>query len=245
MGLFARRAQHAQSRAQSRAQHQPGRELTNDERAALPLGFEAAGEALAARSPYVVETCWVVGHDLAGQGVSLGESLEALRATTRLIAGREPTFDESHSLAVAWSEATLGFLHRLSCADPLTGLATHAHVRERISELYRDSRARRHALVITDAHLPSPRQDGVDTLAVARRMTLLGETARTVFSSAAAIGQIGHNRLIVVVPRDQSLGSRVSLLKRMVEDTADRIWIEGLPETDIGAGYLLDELARS
>lgn len=241
MGLFTRRAH----RAQGRAHHPPGTELTARQRASLPPSFEAAGEALAAGSPFVVETCWVAGRDLAGQGVSLGESLEALRATTQLVTGRDPTFAESHSLAVAWSEATLGYLHSLSCADPLTGLATHAHVRERISELYRDSRARRHALVITDAHLPNPRQHDVDTFAVARRMTLLGETARTVFSSAAAIGQIGHNRLIVVVPRDESLGSRVSLLKRMVEDTADRIWIEGLPDTDVGAGYLLDELARS
>lgn len=241
MGLFTRRTH----RAQGRAHHLPGTELTEKQRAALPRSFEAAGEALAAGSPFVVETCWVAGRDLAGQGVSLGESLEALRATTQLVVGREPTFDESHSLAVAWSEAMLGYLHSLSCADPLTGLATPAHVRGRISELYRDSRARRHALVITDAHLPDAPQDGVDTLAAARRMTILGATARSVFSSAAAIGQIGHNRLIVVVPRDESLGSRVSLLKRMVEDTADRIWIEGLPETDIGAGYLLDELARA
>jgi len=199
---------------------------------------------LAAGSPFVVEACWVVGRELADLGVSLGESLEGLRTTTRLVVDRDPTFCESHSLAVAWSEATLGYLHSLSCADPLTGLATHAHVRERISELYRDARSCRHVLVVTDAHLPDATTDGTDSLAAARRMTLLGQTARSVFTSAAAIGQIGHNRLVIVVPRDDSLGPRVSLLKRMVENTADRVWIEGLPETDVSAGHLLDELSR-
>ena len=240
MGVFARRSR----RAHGRAHHQPGTELTEKQRGALPPRFEAAGEALAAGSPFVVETCWVVGRDLAELGISLGESLDGLRATTQLVVGRDPTFCESHALAVSWSEATLGYLHSLSCADPLTGLATHAHLRERISELYRDARACRHALVVTDAHLPDGRHDAVDSLAAARRMTLLGQTARSVFTGAAAVGQVGHHRLVVVVPRDETLGSRVSLLKRMVENTADRIWIEGLPETDTGAGFLLDELAR-
>lgn len=210
----------------------------------LPPRFEAVAEALADRSSYVAEACWVVGHDLADTGVSLGEGLEDLRTTTQTVESRDPAFAEVHALSVAWSEATLGYLHTISCADPLTGLSTLAHVRERISELYRDARARSHALVVTDAHLPGTPGGKTDSIATAHRMSLLGQTARTVFVGAAAVGQVGHSRMIVVTARDETLVRRLGLLKRMVEHSADRIWIEGLPENDRSAGFLLDELAR-
>ncbi|MFI5625657.1 hypothetical protein ACIA03_19475 [Nocardioides sp. NPDC051685] len=219
-------------------------ELSEEQRAALPPRFEAVAEALAERSSYVAEACWVVGHDLAETGVSLGESLEDLRMTTQTVDSRDPAFAEVHALSVAWSEATLGYLHTISCADPLTGLSTLAHVRERISELYRDARARSHALVVTDAHLPGPPGGRTDSIATARRMSLLGQTARSVFAGAAVVGQVGHSRMVVVAPRDETLVKRLGLLKRMVEHSADRIWIEGLPENDTSAGFLLDELAR-
>ena len=238
MGFFAKLLRHDKGRPAA------GVELTEEQRAALPRRFEAAGEALAAGSPFVVEACWVVGRDLAEVGVSLGESLEGLRTTTLFVADRDPTFDECHALSLAWSEATLGYLHRLSCADPLTGLATMAHVRERISELYRDAVANSHALVVTEAHLPTAPDGSVDLIAAARLMALLGETARGVFAPSATIGQVGHSRVVVLAPRDDSLASRVSLMKRMADAAADRVWIEGLPRTDESAASLLDELAR-
>ena len=219
-------------------------ELSAAQRAALPPRFEAVAEALAERSSYVAEACWVVGHSLAESGVALGESLEDLRTTTQAVDRRDPAFAEVHALSVAWSEATLGYLHTLSCADPLTGLATLAHVRERISDLYREARGASHALVVTDAHLPGTSGGLSDSISAARRMSLLGQTARSVFASAAAVGQIGQSRMVVVTPRDEMLVKRLSLLKKMVEHSADRIWIEGLPENDTSAGYLLDELAR-
>ncbi|NYI79055.1 hypothetical protein [Nocardioides panzhihuensis] len=219
-------------------------ELSEQQRALLPERFEAVAEALAERSSYVAEACWVVGHDLAETGVSLGESLEDLRMTTQTVENRDPAFVEVHALSVAWSEATLGYLHTISCADPLTGLSTLAHVRDRISELYRDAKACSHALVVTDAHLPGAPGQKTDSIATARRMSLLGQTARTVFAGAAAVGQVGHSRMVVVAPRDETLVKRLGLLKRMVEHSADRIWIEGLPENDQSAGFLLDELAR-
>lgn len=205
----------------------------------LPSGFAAVGDALADGS-HVIEACWVAGRRLAEEGASLGEGLQGLRATTQLIRRRDPAFEESQALCLAWSEATLGYLHGLSCSDPLTGLATLAHIRERISELYRDAAARSHALVVTQAAL---REEG-DAVSKARTLTLLGHTARTVFSGAEAIGHVGGSRLVVVAARDDQLARRVSLLKRMAEPAAVRVWIEGLPETDDHAATLLDELAR-
>ena len=40
---------------------------------------------------------------------------------------------------MAWSDATLEYLHDLSCEDPLTGLASLAHVRTRLDEIYREA----------------------------------------------------------------------------------------------------------
>ncbi len=230
MGLVGRRA--------------PAMPMPEAMRVALPPGFEAAGEALAAEeAARVLQACWVVGRDLANMGMSLGESIEGLRSTTRLVARRDPRFEETRALCVAWSEATLGYLHGLSCADPLTGLATMAHLRERIGGLYRDAHedARQHALVV--AELDRPR--GLDQVATARRLALVGHAARSVFAGQEAIGAVGQSRVVVVAERGEDLGQRVSLLRRMVSDRASRVWIEGLPETDESAVHLLDELART
>lgn len=247
MRMIPRRGRARGAPAPAQRSYSPGvLELTAEQRAAVPDRYEVLAEALLDGTPVVSDICWLIGRDLVDDGVSLAESLEGLRRTTRVVLNRDPSFDETQAVSVAWGEATLAYLHQLSCADPMTGLATLAHVRERISELYRDARdGSRHALVVTDAHLPggSP-GSGPDSIAAARRMSLLGQTARSVFDTAAAIGQVSRARLVVVVRRDDSLATRVSLLKRMVEHSADRVWIEGLPDTDMSAGFLLDELAR-
>lgn len=238
MGLFARKRDPAHLR-------HPGVELTEELRARLAPRFEAVGEALAAGTSSV-GACWVVGRTQAELGSSLGESLEGLRATTQLVVSRDPLFEESHALSVAWSESVLGYLHGLSCADPLTGLSTHAHIRERIAELYRnavadtigvDSVSRSHALVVTAVG------DVLDPISSARRLTLLGQTARSVFAGSETVGQVGH-KVVVIAPRNESLPGRVSLLRRMVARQAERVWIEGLPGNDASAANLLDELAR-
>ncbi len=210
-------------------------------RAVIPARFEAAAEALAG-GPSAIAACWVAGRDLADAGVSLGESLEGLRSVTRHVSSRDPSFEECHALSLSWSEATLAYLHGLSCADPLTGLATMAHIRERIAELYRDARldARGHALVVTEVRRPR----GLDQIASARRLTLVGHAARSVFTGQEAIGQVGPSRVVVVAPRDDALAARVGLLRRMIDNRAHRIWIEGLPGSDASAVQLLDELAR-
>jgi hypothetical protein len=252
VGLFTRRADAGLRSA--------GRELTDELRGRLTPRFEAVGEALFA-GVSAVEACWVVGRAEAEVGSALGESLEELRAATRLVAGRDPLFEESHALASAWSESALGYLHGLSCADPLTGLSTHAHIRERIAELYRGSLvgtfvaadavgargeaaraahsvSHSHALVIADTGW------ALDPISAARRLTLLGQTVRTVFDGNEPIGQVGHSKVVVVALRNEALASRVSLLRRMAARQAGRIWIEGLPATDASAARLLDELAR-
>ncbi|WP_307827783.1 hypothetical protein [Nocardioides sp. SYSU D00038] len=237
MGIFTARE------ARTLADPGVGAELTEAQRRRLPAGFESVGEALAAGSRSVVEACWVVGRDLAEVGASLGEVLEGLRSTTLLVRGDEPAFAEVHATSVAWSEGTLAFLHRLSCSDPMTGLASQAHLRERLAECYRevgDGAVRRaFALVVVEAAVPT------DFVGHAQSMTWYGEMARSVFPGRETIGRVGVRRVVVIAPRDDQLALRVSLLGRMLAGRGVRVWIEGLPGTDHVATQLLDELARS
>ncbi|WP_240937903.1 hypothetical protein [Nocardioides sp. JQ2195] len=197
----------------------------------------------------------MAGRLLARDGASLDEALELLSRTTHLVTGGEPAFVDVRALSMAWSESTLAYLHQLSCEDPLTGLASLAHIRSRLSELYRGQLGRRsadlgetHALVVVE--LPDDRPGrgarGEDQFSRALRLTRLGEVVRTVFNGTETIGRSGTNRVVVVVERDARLGRRVALIRTMLATTGHptRVWIEGLPPTDAGAASLLDELCR-
>lgn len=204
----------------------------------VPPMFNVIAEAVQ-RGHASDEACDVVGRDLAALGMSLDEALRDLKATTRLVARRDPSFDETHALSLGWSEATLGYLHGLSCVDPLTGLTTQAHLREAIASAYRDGVPSSRALVVLDS------ADRGTSMSSARTMTLLGQNARSVFAGDETISQVGNGRIVVLTERANGLADRVSLLRRMVGSHAGRVWIEGLPPYEDGAAFLLDELART
>lgn len=218
------------------------RDLSSEQRAALPPRFEAVGEALASGSGTVV-ACEVLGGDLARDGRTLAESLDALADTTRQVLGTEPGFAETRALATAWSDTMLGYLNDLSCDDPLTGLSTRHHLRSRISEVYRAGADEAHALVVVAA---PPWPD--DVLTRAMHDAQLGDTVRTVFPGAETIGHVGPGRIVVLADRDDRIGRRIGLLRRMLDGGSlprIRVWIEGLPSADEAAGRLLDELTRA
>lgn len=246
MGIFAIRGR--RSMAGSKA----GVELSDEQRLALPPRFEAVGEALALGTGSVA-ACWEVGRELASVGVSLGETLDSLRMTSRLVRDTDPDFTETHAISVAWSESMLGYLHSLSCDDPLTGLASQAHVRGGLSDLYRgpawvgeptEEVRQSHALVVVESADPRRPTNSQPVLVQTLLMSRLGATARTVFSGTETIGRVGVHRVVVVAQRDDRLGQRVALLRRMIDDHTTRVWIEGLPGSDQAAAALLDELAR-
>lgn len=232
-----------------------GRGLPEPVREGLPRRFEAVGEALASGSGSLqacLEACDVAGRCLAQDGASLDEVLDGLRETSVSVTGQDPPFDAIRAISVAWSESTLAYLHQLSCEDPLTGLASLAHVRSRLSELYRGHHptglADTHALVVADLPHDNPGHadcDG-DTLSRTMRLVHLGESARSVFPGSQTIGRLGSNRIVVLVERDERLGRRVAIMRTMLGTVSypTRVWIEGLPGTDIGAAHILDELSR-
>ena len=225
----------------------------------LPARFEAVGEALVADSR-VHDTCAVVGRELARDGVDLREALDGLRSTFAQVLGREPDFDSTEALSVAWSDETLGYLHQVSCENPLTGLATLAHLRARLAELQRAAEATGtpattgHALVVVD--LPTREQGaggaGPSEAVFGRALLLarIADRARLVFSGGESIAGATPSRLLVLAPRTDDLGLRVVVLRDLVADTtslggAVRVWIEGLPSSHAAMAALLDELART
>jgi hypothetical protein len=230
-----------------------GRELSEAVRQELPTRFEAVGEALASGSDPVA-SCDVAGRSLAQDGASLEEALTSLRDTYVAVSRTEPAFAAVQALSVAWSEATLAYLHGLSCEDPLTGLSSLAHVRSRLSELYRrhdfadGTVPHSYALVVVE--LPEDRPSVVtrdqDRFSRSLRLARLGETARTVFPGHETIGRLGSHRVVVLAERDDRLGRRTSLLRTMLlsQPYPTRLWIEGLPSTDDSCAGLLDELVR-
>src|SRR3954451_21324459 len=150
MGLFT-----TLSRKSTVSTGDESQEMSERLRMGLPARFEAVGEALVAGSR-IDAACAVVGRELARDGVDLGEALDGLRSTFAQVRGCEPDFASTEALSEAWSDETLGYLHQVSCENPLTGLATLAHLRARLAELQRgaeltgDPVAGGHALVVLD-----------------------------------------------------------------------------------------------
>ena len=220
----------------------------------MPPRFEAVGEALiAGRS--ATDACEVVGRLQASQGVSLEETLADLRTTYELVRGTEPAFTDACAVALGWSEATLAYLHQLSCADPLTGLASMAHLRGRLTELYRgDTRGpalvnHRYALVVVEAAMPRMSGIAEEVFGLDLRMSRIGESARSVFAGGETICRIGPRRIVVLAARDESLARRSNLLRSLLAvgergQGGVRIWVESLPLVGDQAATLLDELSR-
>jgi hypothetical protein len=253
MAMFPSRGTLAFRRAAAPAARTP--DLPEHVRLALPLRFEAVGEALMSEID-VGAACSVAGRDVARDGASLGEALSGLRATYALVLGdATPAYEAVEALSVAWSDAALEYLHDLSCEDPLTGLASLAHVRTRLAEMYREAEltdvvvSGSHALVIVELCFRHPVGVPGHHFTRALRLVQVTEAMRAVYSGGQTLGRLGLDRAVGVVARTVDLGVSVALLRDFLCDLdlgeADvRVWIEGLPASADFASRLLDELAR-
>ena len=240
------------SRLRAVEQPAPERRLTDAQRREVPQGYDAVAEALVAgRTPVAAGA--VVGRDLACDGVSLGEALSGLGATYAAVGAGVPDFAATESLAVAWSEATLEFLHDVTCEDPLTGLASAPHLRTRLTEVYRGadlegtSLRTTHALVVVDV----PRRSGalLEAPAFGRALGLaaVAEVLREVFPGDETVARLGSDRVAALVRRSETLGASVGRARAMIErlplPSHAGVWIEGLPgQPELGV-RLLAELA--
>ncbi|WP_148574673.1 hypothetical protein [Nocardioides caldifontis] len=228
------------------------RRVTESERQSLPPRFDAVAEALAAgESP--VAACAVAGRALAWDGASLGEALSGLRETWEALGGAAPDFAAVEALSVAWSEATLEFLHDVSCEDPLTGLASLPHLRTRLSEVYREAERlgtsvrRTHALVVVQVGGSAGGDVPTDGFTRALRLAALADALRTVFAGEEVIAGGGAGRVVALVRRTPELGETLTLTRLMLEDlglSGARLWLEGLPDGVDAGVRALSEVAR-
>lgn len=249
MGIFATLARRSSSADPRRGQGLPEPVLQG-----LPGRFEAVGEALASGCS-VEPACALLGRELARDGVDLGEALCGLRATYAAVTGGEPVVAAVEALALAWGEETLGYAHQISCEDPLTGLASLAHLRARLSEVYREADQAgaavpvTHALVVVELPFLAGVEAREGRFGRALWMVRVAETVRLVFPGSETVCQVGGSRLIIVGERSDALGRKVVALAGLLEDLGGpgrgaQVWIEGLPGGNDAAASLLDELAR-
>jgi hypothetical protein len=196
--------------------------------------------------------CARFGRQRAEDGASLPETLADLTRLYLVAGWTEPPYGAVHSVCVAWAEESVQFLGALSCEDPLTGLATMAHLRTRLSELYRSAERGARPLLVTHALLVVDLPDGhLDPWARAFRLADAGRCLRAVLSGGETIARAGRSRVVVVVDRGSDLPHSVAALRRLLADwpiapdgmSGAEVRLEALPRSAESAARLLDELA--
>lgn len=207
--------------------------------------------------PTSLEHARDVGRRLAEDGAGVGEALRTLRAEAQ-VRGREPRPWEVEALVEGWADTTLGHLHRLTCEDPLTGLATMAHLRTRVAEQRRAGLvpAQAHALVVVTPGGPGGDRPASDTtgssgaaaeggaLGRALSCAALGERVRVVFGGGETVAHTHTGRVVVLADRDRRLEGLAALLRRLLEDDgwdAD-VRVHPLPEGELELVLLLERL---
>lgn len=197
-----------------------------------------------APGPTSLEHARDVGRRLARDGASVGEALRTLRAEEQA-RGREPRPEEVEALVEGWADTTLGHLHRLTCEDPLTGLATTAHLRTRVAEQRRAGvdLAHAHALVVVSPGGSEGDRPSHDPLRAALWGAALGERVRVVFGDET-IAHTASGRVVVLAHKDGRLEALVGLLRRLLlEDGYDvTTRVHPLPEGELELVLLLERL---
>lgn len=219
---------------------------------APPVGFTAVAETLRDGGD-LDAACSTAGRELAEVGAGLEEVLHRLEQTYRLAGAGHPPFDTIRTIACAWAESSLEYLNNISCEDPLTGLATSAHLRTRLAEVYRAASGAgtavgaTHALVVVELTEPVVSDPSRDRFDRALRFADVVDAVHAVYPFGEAVSRIGARRIGTLVRRETGLGYRVGLLRRLLTErgaTSHRVWIEGLPPDNAHVGRLMDDLAR-
>jgi hypothetical protein len=220
----------------------------------VPHGFEALYDALESDGN-VVEVVAEIARRSAREGAAIDEVLSDLALTYEAQGGIfvEPPFPVVRALAGSWADASLRYLHAVSCEDPLTGLASLAHVRSRILEVFREA-ARRgiqgpppFAMLVVELTWGEACGSPFDRML---RMIDVAEILRMVYAGDETVGQLTGSRVVALIRRDSRIGDSVSGLLGLLQSWEERsgihtrLWIEGLPASAASAEVLLDELAR-
>jgi len=149
------------------------------------------------------------------------------------------------AIAEGWAEESLDQLAQGGCEDPLSGLATLAHLRTRLAEVYREAQHRgtspadTHRLLVVG--LPS-RPDPWRRMALA---ILVGHDLRAAFPGGETLSLAKPGPAIALVSAHGDLPLRYVRLRRNIQDTfGTQIRMTPLPGVLTDALRLVDDLAR-
>lgn len=197
--------------------------------------------------------CAELGRWRAQDGISLAATLNDLEALFFAARLGRPPYATVRAVSLAWADAIAEYQEARGCLDRRTGLATSAHVRARLAELYREaawaghSLAETHCLVVVELVQP----DNGDLWDDALRMTDVTECMLAVFDAGQTIGLAGTGRAVAIVARSSELPRNVECLRRLLNDwhrfgstgPSPRVWVETLPPVGENVGRLLNDLA--
>jgi hypothetical protein len=211
---------------------------------------DALAAALAAgRDP--VAASGRLGAARAHAGVGAREALTDIYALYRQLPGGGPPLTVVRALVEGWTEATVAGITSATCVDPLSGLASAAYLRTRLTEVYRESE--RDAAVATDRHVIlvvdlGERSGDAAWEGMLFRLTL-GDCLRAAFSGGETLALVGPRAVLGLVARDQHLARRVETLRarlaRMRDLEGVRVWLERLPESVQDALELVSGVERA
>lgn len=207
------------------------------------IGFLALG--VAARIGLDVRSA---ARDFGLRAADMGMPLaQVMGAMEKSFAPAEPPFAVVKEVSVAWSTRSRLTNLETSCSDPLTLMATGAHLREHLEGVYRVAERDGHRmsessiLIVVDLHheMQNPLEKAVSALDV-------GVALRTVFCGDEVIASLTPRRFLVVTERrrvdDDTFAVVAVLLRRAAGVPSPRVWTESLPDDPAHLTGALDAL---
>ncbi|WP_260193996.1 GGDEF domain-containing protein [Actinophytocola gossypii] len=159
--------------------------------------------------------------------------------------------------ALAWADASCGELRNAETTENLTSLSTHAYLRTRLGEVYRQAAragvpvSDTHALLVVTLDLSS-----VTGWSRLMAMVLVADVLREVFDGGESIAILGPSVAVVLAERDPFFGDRALhagwlVTERLTVDpqlaSGQRPWlrVERLPDAQEDARALLHRVSRA
>ena len=159
--------------------------------------------------------------------------------------------------ALAWADASCGELRNAETTENLTSLSTHAYLRTRLSEVYRQAArdrvpvAKTHSLLVVTLDLST-----VTGWSRLMAMVLVADVLRDVFDGGESIAILGPSVAVVLAERDPAFGDRTLnagwlITERLAVDPQlatgrrPRLRLERLPGTQDEARNLLHRISRA
>jgi hypothetical protein len=211
-----------------------------------------------------------LGRARAEAGAGLDETLTDLAALHAVLTEEEAATDGLiatdpdaaptrlvRAAALAWADASMGELRNAETTENLTSLATHAYLRTRLGEIYRQAErdgrpvAESHVLLVVTLDLAA-----ITGWPRLMAMVLVADALREIFDGGESIAILGPSVAAVLAERDPAFGDRalgagwliterLAVDQQLATTRRPRLHVETLPPTQEAARTLLTEIGRA